>query len=106
MTSDIDANAAMGTTPLADDSGDEDDRDDALMLSTEVCMGREIFGTTRATPSHLHSPGERAHIFDAAAPDQTKIHPDWSHKVTPNLLESHVGPLLGDKYTLHTTARA
>ena len=59
-----------------------------------------MFCTTRNVTYHSSLRNERPHIFDAALPHKSRIHPDWADGVNPTLLETHIGPLLGDKTTL------
>ena len=89
-----------------DSERDEDTPAGALALPPKLCSGREVFCTTRNVAYHPSLRNERPHIFDAALPHKSRIHPDWAESVNPALLETHIGPLLGDKTTLRDPGRS
>ena len=97
-----------GATPAMMNEVDSEDSDpeaeimgvEGHQLAEQVCRGREIFHTTRdifQRPCFSH---ERAHIFDAAIPHRSRIHPSWAGRMHPDMLSDHVGPLVGDELTL------
>ena len=89
-----------------DSERDEDTPAGALALPPKLCSGREVFCTTRNVAFHPSLRNERPHIFGAALPHKPRIHPDWAESVNPALLETHIGPLLGDKTTLRDPGRS
>ena len=75
-------------------------------LEEQVCRGREIFHTTRDIPQRPCFSHERAHIFEAAIPHRSRLHPDWAGRMHPDMLINHVGPLVGGEFTLRDVGRS
>jgi len=93
------------------DSGDSDPEAETTgvegdQLAEQVCRGREIFHTTRDTSQRLCFSHERAHIFEAAIPHRSRIHPDWVGRMHPDMLSDHGRPLVGDEFTIRDPGRS